>query len=270
LGLSFIRDATDGRPGYLWWSPKWQSTLKDSARILAHGHIFDFDIWEEFICVPNSENYLMAQKHVEFGSKISSYLTDAKALRWVIIHYPDGQQEGLKEKPIVLPYYKKLLQSHVPVGIITDSQLAESIPKECKLLILPDPNHSCLSNPNVKKIIDSFRNNGGIIVKGEYNEQKAETLLLSAKDSPVRVPEAPSHLQVIPYTVPNKEQTIIAIFNPDSEPAKNITVQIKLEKMPTQVLDAVTGIKLDYLAIDDTKINIKIGEIDTLSLLVIQ
>ena len=78
------------------------------------------------------------------------------------LHLPD---EAAAWREVLYPTYgafTALLRAHLPVGVLTDSQLEQGRLDGCGLLFLPAPDRL---TPGMRKAVDTFRASGGCVVE---------------------------------------------------------------------------------------------------------
>jgi len=112
--------------------------------------------------------------------------------------------------------YLALFRAHLPVGVITDSQLEEGVPGGCRVLLVPAPGD--LTDP-MRHVIERFRADGGVVIQqrpewawhdSEGQQAAADALLTELGDepngAPVQVFGGPPDLHVDSYLAPGGDR----------------------------------------------------------------
>ncbi|MBT3279668.1 MAG: hypothetical protein HN909_04545 [Phycisphaerales bacterium] len=244
LGFTFTRDAADGTPTHYWWSNQKTSTLYTSARTLAFGHIFNFDVKESGIADPDSDFYKMARRHTALGRKLSRYLNAAPIpVRWAIIHYPEGTPQGEAKTNVVLPVFKTLATRHAPIGIITNTQLREGIPAECMLLVFPNSKHSITKSVRVQRLLAAFKARGGVVIRGN-DKTLAEKTTAARPSAPVFARAKKTQEDYVLTAFRDKADTkLLALLSPNSAGTvlKDAILVLPKDRTPAKAIDVMTG-----------------------------
>lgn len=204
LGYCMARDAADGRPAHIWVHgvTREAASLYATAGVLTHGCIANIDIGEETI--PNK----MFNAAFALGNKVSPYIADATPLRWCAIHYSElsrdqyiTQSSDEAVKKTIYPVYGAfavLLRAHLPVGIVTDSQVEDGLLNDYKILFLPDKGGF---TDKMRSEVKRFEQQGGIVIEQQsdwiwYDRKKkarAESAFMAMLSSAINS----SRIQVI-------------------------------------------------------------------------
>lgn len=166
LGYTLSRDSADGRPAHIW-IPRLRdetSAVYSCAGVIAHGCIANPDHKEAEI--PNPGKFLKA---IELGNRVSPGFAGMRPSQWALVHYPEAARDAMfpdEEKtwkeamyPMV-GAYRTLLREHLPVGVITDSQLEEGMLDGCRVLFLPARRLTAAMGTAVK----AFSDRGGLVI----------------------------------------------------------------------------------------------------------
>lgn len=251
LGLTFIRDAADGKPAHLWWSSKIQSSLLDCAWTLAFGHIFNFDVMEDMIADSESDAYRMAQKHTAMGAKLTPYLKGTVPVRWALVHYPEGKPDGLAMKQSVLPVFRCVMDAHVPTGTIIDSQLRDGIPSECGLLCIPDPDRAPLRDPQVSRQIRSFEKRGGQLVIGTSENNYQQFIREWQGKAPLYAEGSPDVFLLTVYRQVDGDSWTVILLNPTSENIQSARLSFSRSRKPLRVRSIMDNKDLAIVSLND-------------------
>lgn len=237
LGLAFIRDAADGKPAHLWWSPTRPSSLLDCAWTLAFGHIFNFDVWEAMIADPEAAAYRMARQHASLGATLTPYLKRTIPVRWALVHYPEGRPDGMTNEQTVLPPFQSIMALHVPTGIIIDSQLREGIPSECGLLVIPDPRRAPLGDPQVSHHLSFFQQRGGQVVICPIKEDHQKSLRDWQRKAPLQATATSDAILMTVYRNAPADRWTVILLNPTSEKISAARLILSRSRKPLSVTD---------------------------------
>jgi len=277
LGYTLARDAADGRPAHIWTHGALDesSTLYATAGMVTHGCIANLDIAEATI--PNP----MFEKAFALGKRVSPYFAGTTPLRWAAVHYAESARDALAPdeirqwKEVLYPIYgayRTFLRAHLPVGVITDSQLEEGLLEGYQVLFLPAPEQL---TPRMKAVVESFKTRGGTVVEQRESwqwhaqdggQQLAATAFmgeLSAKadSAAVRVDGGSERMHSVCYAHRKTGRLTIALANdfswvytgrvPDPSevaeltkmppPCQGVKILVRRNEKPARVFDAVTG-----------------------------
>lgn len=228
LALTFARDAADGRPSHFWWWNERESRLFDCAKILAFGHIFNFDVKEKCIGNPESELYQTASRYASFGALLTPHLKDSVPIRWAIVHYPEGKPDALGKQPVVMPAFTSISKTHVPTGVIIDSQLREGIPDGCGLLVFPDPAQAPLDEPKVARHIRDFKARGGVVIMGPVDKNFKDKLGSLRSKSPVYATGPSDGFVMTAFQSAENDRWVIIVLNSDPKDKKTLRSPTRL------------------------------------------
>ncbi|MFO7973546.1 MAG: hypothetical protein R6V12_02820 [Candidatus Hydrogenedentota bacterium] len=283
LGYTLARDATDGRPAHVWVHGLVSETgaLYAASGVMAHGCIANLDVSENTI--PN----MMFRPAFELGERVSPYFVDTEPLRWAAIHYAElarntyGTTPDAAWEKVLYPLhgaYQALHDARLPVGFVTDSQLAEGRLEDYRVVFEPAPE---LLLPEMRKALKDFRNGGGIVIENnpewkwhvpEAVEAAREALISRSREVSPRplfsVNGGPEDLHCVGFRKRNGTQTIIALApaftwvhtgrkrgdtdsireaetQRGSKRVKGVTLTLRMPGgVVHQVLDAVSGVEL--------------------------
>lgn len=170
LGWSLCRDGSDGRPAHVWLPMMKDETrcMLGAAGIITHGCIANIDIEEAKIPDPT------LKKAIELCENLSPVIQKSQVLRWAAVHFSElgrrkyiGEREADRQMWVnstsrTFGAYRVFLREHLPVGIVTDQQLEQGVPADCKILFLPNPE---LLTPPMQKIVALFQDQGGLVIE---------------------------------------------------------------------------------------------------------
>lgn len=311
LGYTLCRDAADGRPAHIWTHGllSEDSTLYATAGMIAHGNIANLDVGENSL--PNP----MFKKAFSLGDRVSPHLAGTRPLHWALLHYPEGSAAALATDPdpsarwkkACYPFlgaYRALLRAHLPVGVITDPQMEEGIPNDCRVLFLPVPGG--LTEP-MRKAVEKFRVSGGMVIEqrpewawhdpngGRERAEKAflHTMEEAARAVPVRVSGGPEKLHAVTFKNHKTGALVIALANDFSwvftgsqteaeslkkeerlrrttppPPCKGVTITLRLGDAPRKALEVVSG-KTPTLRTSAGATEVEMPTFDSLAVVVI-
>ena len=259
-GLTFARDAADGKPGHLWAVSEVKDLL-ESAWVLAYGHIYNYDVHDNSLNKPDDPICVDAKRHTALGAKLSPYLNGYSPLRTAIVHYPEGVLDGVKTTPTVFPVFSKLMEQKIPLGMMLDSQLREGlIPEECQLLYFPEPSNSPLLEAETAQHIAAFKARGGVVIEDDVN---AITSMRAA--TPVYADTNLSNIQLTAYHSAAKRKMSTVLLNTDTNtPATNLKVVFKND--PGEVYDVMGKQKL-AVTTEANGFSVVVPEVDTINIL---
>lgn len=165
LGWVFTRDAAEGRPPHVWCNAITDPRMAQAAAaaVIVHGGVANLDIREAR--VPDAEVFANA---VALGNALSDALAGATLERWAAVHWPGALREHLVTEEevharIVEPMgiaFASSLWTRWPVGVVTDSLLAEGRLEGYSLLHLPAPD--ALTEAQ-RAAVEAFRARGGAV-----------------------------------------------------------------------------------------------------------
>lgn len=221
LGLIFARDASGGIP-HMWRSTSGPTTKDlttvqhECAEVLAAGAVYNYDLPEGDWMSPSAATHLQAQRSLALGAKLQPALSGAQPWRETLVFYPAGLSFQA-----VLPIWNAIGSRGLAAGITTASWLAEGIPPETTLLVLPDcPERThLLADPKIAAVLADFRKRGGQVVDNpdaaaltaavEAQEQRASVRLLSHADTvAVQVFRRPSGGWSVTLVSESPQQTV--------------------------------------------------------------
>ena len=288
LGYTLARDSCDGRPAHIWTHGLLNetATLYASAGMMTHGCIANLDIPEPTI--PN----MMFRKAFELGDRVSPYFARRMPMRWAAVHYSEYARdkyildESEKWKKVLYPVYGPycaLLRAHLPVGIVTDSQLEEGLLEGCRLLFVSAPTHL---TRRMREVITEFKAKGGMVVEQRASWQWHDpnggqegaiagfmrAIDAEAQRAPVQAWGGPEKMHVVPFATADHKGLTISFANDFSwvytgrkrtrdgkkidlspyltPPAacKGVKVVIRSQRPPKRAFEAVSGKALELRA----------------------
>ena len=229
LGDTAARDAADGRPAHIWTHGLLDeaSTLYATAGMVAHGCIANLDIAESTI--PNS----MFAEAFELGDRVSPYLAGSKPARWAALHYAEHARDALAPdqsrqwKQVLYPLYgayRTLLRAHLPVGVVTDSQLEQGLLDGYCALFLPAADHL---TPRMQTALEAFKSRGGSVIEQRESwrwhvpdgglERAASEFMAEISPQlasvPIRVKGGPEKMHAVGYTHRTLDRVTVALAN---------------------------------------------------------
>jgi hypothetical protein len=168
LGYAIARDACDGRPPHVWAHglPDPVQARFAAAGMIAHGMVANLDVREAGL--PEKDLFADA---VALGNRVSPAFAGLRPLRWGLVHFSETARdfhlpdEAAAWREVLYPTYgafTALLRAHLPVGILTDSQLEQGRLDGCGLLFLPSTGRL---TPAMRAAVDAFRSRGGCVVE---------------------------------------------------------------------------------------------------------
>ena len=278
LGYTMIRDAADGRPGHVWTHGLLNitSALYATAGIVAHGSIANLDVPARTLPAP------MFEEAFDLGNKVSKYLAGTVPVRWTALHYPEYARDHYATNPrkawekVLYPFYGAylaLLRRHLPVGIVTDSQLEEGLLKGYKVLFLPAPD---MLTERMQQVVREFMSQGGLVVEQRESwqwydpnggQRKAIQLFLeeiaeASKKAPVQVYGGPEKLHSVPFVARTGNRLTVCLANDFSwvytgntptqadfnrkppPPCTGVSIMLRGYGALNKVFDAVSGVAL--------------------------
>jgi Ca2+-binding EF-hand superfamily protein len=213
LGLTFIRDAADGKPAHCWRNNKTAVTDKEALWILSFGHVFNYDVHETFLANPTSERFRTGKQLVKYGAVFTQAMAAKKPVRNAIVHYPEGMPDGLKKKQLVHPVFANVYKQQVPTGIITDSQLREGIPDDCQLLVFPNTKKSVFEEAKVTEHLADFKARGGVVITNPLETAAKEMIAKVREQSIVFLDDQSEKIHLTAYTNPKGDELSVILFN---------------------------------------------------------
>lgn len=282
IGWSLCRDGAEGRPAHVWLPG-----MKDAdecrfaaAAILTHGCIANIDMDEKKI--PDAT----LAPAFELCERVSPAFAGTTALRWASVHFSERgrrrhsagahapREMWTKSTARTIGAYRALFRDHLPVGLITDEQLQEAVPAECRLLFLPNPE---ALTEGMRAAVAAFRGRGGLVIEHDpawdWSTRAgidAATAALRARyaeaaaRAPVRVSGGPAAMHTSVFTDAERRRFVVPLCNefswvdPHAKGNKRIVrppsgvgtvagarVLFNLPRPPARFRDAVTGRTLE-------------------------
>jgi len=230
LGYTIARDACAGRPPHIWTHGIGDATSMRyaTAGMLTHGAVANLNNLEEGI--PDQELFGPA---VEMGNRVAPAFAGTRPLRWAAVHFSELARdhylpdEAAAWKQVLFPVhgaFTALLRAHLPVGIVTDSQLEQGRLDGYRVLFLPAPAH--LTGP-MRQSVAAFKERGGLVVEQQPAWQwhrpgdgmeKSSSAFLSALDAhaahaPVRASGGPKNMHMAAFQTPDGKRLTVSLAN---------------------------------------------------------
>lgn len=230
LGYTLNRDACDGRPPHVWAHgiPDAVQMKFATAGMIAHGQVANLDHPEQTI--PDPARFGPA---VELGNRVAPGFAGARPLRWAAVHFSEyardhyAGDEAAMWKQVLYPVhgaFNALLRQHLPVGIVTDSQLEQGRLAGYRVIFLPAPQH--LTDP-MRRVIAAFKQQGGLVVEQPPGWQwhrptdgmrEASAAFLSAigpavRTAPVQATGGHVRMHVVPFLRRDGKSLTVALAN---------------------------------------------------------
>jgi hypothetical protein len=230
----------------------------------------------------------MFEKAFALGKRVSPYFAGTVPVRWSVLHYPEAARDQYVTRPdqawenVLYPFYGAyltLLRAHLPVGIITDSQLKEGLLDGYGVLFLPAP---ASLTPKMQVAVKAFMDRGGKVVKqraswqwhkpGVGHEKAAKAFLgeikSKAPNPPVQAFGGPEKMHSVSFINEKKRRITIALTNDfswintgggskrvggkstliklrkDPQPCTNVKLIVQGYGKPARVFEAVKETKL--------------------------
>lgn len=286
LGYTLARDACDGRPAHVWTHGLLDeaSTLYAVAGVVTHGCISHLDIPENTI--PN----MMFRAAYELGDKVSPHFAGTVPIRWAAVHYSEHARDKHATDPLamwkqvlypVYGAYLALLRAHLPVGIITDSQLEEGLLDGYQVLFLPAPDDL---TDAMRAMVERFGTEGGLVVRqqpgwqwrgADGGQEAAIAAFMAAvgdrvQSAPVQVTGGPERLHAVAFRSRDGTRLTVSLANdfswvytgrrPEADdlteytkappPCEGVSVLLRGMDLTGEVREAVSGETLSVTATD--------------------
>jgi hypothetical protein len=282
LGYTLARDAADGRPAHIWTFNLQDETsaLYAAAGMMTHGCIANIDVREDTI--PN----MTYKPAFELGDRVSPYFHRTKPLRWAAVHYSEFAKDKYELdgpacwRRVLFPVYGAylaLFRAHLPVGIITDSQLEEGLLDGYRVLFVPAPDDL---TDSMRQVVEDFEAGGGVVIRQREDwlwhdleglDAAAEAFIGALGDepgeAPVQASGGPVNMHVDSFLSPDGNRLTVSLANeftwlhtgrnppaPEDLPkpppdCEGVSAEIRGRGVPARVFDAVTGNELEFEAI---------------------
>jgi hypothetical protein len=104
-------------------------------------------------------------------------------------------------------------KQQVSTGIITDSQLREGIPEDCKLLVFPDTKKSAFQEEKVVKHLADFKARGGMVITNPLEATAIETMAKVREQALVYLEDKSGKVHLSAYTNPKGDEVSVILFN---------------------------------------------------------
>jgi hypothetical protein len=283
LGWSLTRDSCDGRPPLMWipFTQTEEQALFSAAAAISYGCIASIHptgLWNRrtrSIEMPAAEKYASSYA---LGKRVSPWLASARPLRLVLIHVSERSRNVRIADPRalwveffapVLGVFETLKEEHLPVATINDLQLAQGIPPETRVVILPLAQEIADSQ---RVVLDAFEAAGGTVVKlgaaeawhlnrdlPALRRKLLERLAAECDPPPIRV-RGPAGMHAVFYREPISERSVVCLVNQFGwfqctqevseanaglaapPPCQDVVVELSAPKLKVRrALEAVTG-----------------------------
>ncbi len=230
LGYTLNRDACDGRPPHVWAHgiPDATQMMFATAGMIAHGQIANLDNPEAGIPDP-----ALFGPAVELGNRVAPAFAGTRPRRWAAVHFSEVARdyylpdEAQAWKQVLYPVYgafTTLLRAHLPVGIVTDSQLEQGRLDDYRVLFLPAPRQL---TDRMRQAVEAFKRRGGLVVEqqagwewhrreGGMKEGSASFLAAigaAVRLAPVQAVGGPDKMHVVPFQSPDGKRLTISLVN---------------------------------------------------------
>ncbi|MFW6599966.1 hypothetical protein ACQBAU_13405 [Propionibacteriaceae bacterium Y2011] len=220
LGWTVVRDASAGRPAFIWSGtslPNVAHTLGWAGTVLAYGNIADvevYDFWQTADPMDPARPFTPESAMREafaLGQKLGPVLAGTRPVRFAALHFSErardarltaasGTRKAWTEQlwPLVAAF-SVLRSDGVPVHLVNDRQLTDEGLAGFRLLFLPDEDDL---TDDEQAVVQRFRASGGQVVVNEWDHHDPEQTEVAAAalraavepavaTSPVRVTGGP-------------------------------------------------------------------------------
>ncbi|MDO8540310.1 MAG: hypothetical protein Q7S40_07690 [Opitutaceae bacterium] len=230
LAYTLDRDACDGRPPHVWAHGITDATQMTfaAAGMITHGQVANLDHSEA--AIPDPARFGPA---VALGNRVAPAFAGARPLRWAAVHFSEYARdhyvpdEAAMWKQVLYPVYgafTALLRAHLPVGIVTDSQLEQGRLDGYRVLFLPAAQHL---TERMRQAVAAFEARGGLVVrqKPEWvwhqpvtGMKEGSAGFLSAigsavKEAPVQATGGPEKMHMVAFSTRDGKRLTISLVN---------------------------------------------------------
>ncbi|MED6334465.1 MAG: hypothetical protein VYE81_03635 [Planctomycetota bacterium] len=212
LGWTFSRDAAEGRPPHVWCNGVEDPRMARAAAaaVIVHGGVANLDVKEARL--PDEETFGAA---VRLGNSLSDGLAGARPERWAGVHWPGALREHLVDEDeayrrIAAPLgaaFDSLLSARLPVGVVTDSLLAEGDLDGYAVLFLPAAGSL---DPVQRASVEAFLSRGGEVLRYEGGAWPEPT----ASPPSWSVAGGPEGMQVVAHRLPGGGRALAITNDP--------------------------------------------------------
>ena len=176
---AILKTAELSNGGFAYAKPSYVDTATQAYIVLSNGGWVEFHSTMDDRGIPHKER---TKVYIKTGKEIAEkkkYFVDAKPIPAVAILRSDCTLTwyGGNNPASCLSSFdgceQSLIESHIPTGYITDSQLTKEYLRKYKILFLP--NVACISEKGITAIRKFVENGGGLIATHEtslYNEME--------------------------------------------------------------------------------------------------
>ena len=178
LGWTVLRDAADGRPPHIWAKgvPNSDHAQAYAGSLVTFGCIANMDVHEYSLLdagpelPPGKTPRDALEAAFALGNAVSPHMAGTRLVRWAAIHFSErirdarGSDHTRAWREVLWPLvgaYQVFTEGGVPVGIVTDQQLADGALDGYAVLVLPNPSE--LTVPQ-QRALDAFTRGGGIVI----------------------------------------------------------------------------------------------------------
>jgi hypothetical protein len=165
------------------------------------------------------------------GDRVSPHLASARPYRFALIHISERSRNArianartlwIEFFAPVLGVFETLKESHWPVATTNDRQLANAIPSETRVVVLP---HAQELTDTQRSVVSAFESGGGTVIrldsdqgwhlKTEKPELKRELMTqitAGTKAPPIRV-RGPARMHAVFFQQPAPRKTVVCLVN---------------------------------------------------------
>ena len=236
LGWSFTRDSCDGRPPLMWipFTRTEQKAMFSAAAAVSYGCIASIHptgLWNRRASEIQMSATDIYKPCYALGERISRHLASTRPLRFALVHISERSRNHRIADPRalwvelfapVLGAFETLKENHWPVATINDLQLAEAIPAETQLLILP---HARELSDEQRSALKRFESASGTVVrldddrgwhlKSDKPDCKRELLrrITTQIQSPPILARGPAAMHAVFFQEPGAQKQVVCLVN---------------------------------------------------------
>ncbi|MEW6358776.1 MAG: hypothetical protein AB1696_20745 [Planctomycetota bacterium] len=283
LGWSVVRDCSAGRPPHMWipFIRTERESLSSAAAAVTYGCVAAMNVPIRDPQEDGAKWKPVFASTFAMGDKVSPYLKHARPIPWAALHISersrnarlaDMKQMWREVFSPALGVCQALKEAHVPWVTVSDQALAEGLPTDTKVLILP---WSDELTEKERTTVATFEKAGGVVVrldpkagwnttakKAELMKAMSETIGQKAPAPPIRI-TGPKAMHAVCYRRPDGKRLAICLTNtwgwfrptrePDPKanasapppPCTSVTVTFdKSLGAPRRVVEAIAGADL--------------------------
>lgn len=239
FGWSLMREVASKSLPHIWHSltPNGDQLISFVSAVNTYGMIAAVHIVEELLS-PGGQLAGIASRDdliaaVELGNKIAPHIAQTEPTKWMAVHFSENARNsyGINSKlaweNVLLPAVAAFQAGQElgrPVSVINDDILTSGIPKEFRVLYLPNSTH--LTAVQQAKIA-AFENRGGVVVADDgltqwgqsasyHNGVKQIASTIAAVPSPVEFLELPPRVHAVAHSQKNlgsDQRIVLAVTN---------------------------------------------------------